>query len=67
MAAKILAKALVDEGKIAKAIPSFGFERRGAPVLQSRTPCPKWGCAMRSALRWSSSKSRSPTPLCWGF
>jgi pyruvate ferredoxin oxidoreductase gamma subunit/phenylglyoxylate dehydrogenase gamma subunit len=32
MAAKILAKALVDEGKVAKAIPSFGFERRGAPV-----------------------------------
>ena len=32
MAAKILAKALVDEGKTAKAIPSFGFERRGAPV-----------------------------------
>ena len=32
MAAKILAKALVEEGKVAKAIPSFGFERRGAPV-----------------------------------
>jgi phenylglyoxylate dehydrogenase gamma subunit len=32
MAAKILAKALVEEGHIAKAIPSFGFERRGAPV-----------------------------------
>ena len=32
MAAKILAKALVDEGKMTKAIPSFGFERRGAPV-----------------------------------
>lgn len=32
MAAKILAKALVEEGKEAKAIPSFGFERRGAPV-----------------------------------
>jgi pyruvate ferredoxin oxidoreductase gamma subunit/phenylglyoxylate dehydrogenase gamma subunit len=32
LAAKILAKALVDEGKVAKAIPAFGFERRGAPV-----------------------------------
>lgn len=32
MAAKILAKALVEEGKVAKAIPAFGFERRGAPV-----------------------------------
>ena len=32
LAAKILAKALVEEGKVAKAIPSFGFERRGAPV-----------------------------------
>ena len=29
---KILAKALVDEGKFVIAIPSFGFERRGAPV-----------------------------------
>ena len=32
LASKILAKALVDEGKFVKAIPSFGFERRGAPV-----------------------------------
>jgi pyruvate ferredoxin oxidoreductase gamma subunit/phenylglyoxylate dehydrogenase gamma subunit len=32
MAAKILAKAIVEEGKVAKAIPAFGFERRGAPV-----------------------------------
>jgi pyruvate ferredoxin oxidoreductase gamma subunit/phenylglyoxylate dehydrogenase gamma subunit len=32
LAAKILAKALVEEGKVAKAIPAFGFERRGAPV-----------------------------------
>ena len=32
LAAKILAKALVEEGKFVKAIPSFGFERRGAPV-----------------------------------
>ncbi|MBW1998962.1 MAG: 2-oxoacid:acceptor oxidoreductase family protein [Deltaproteobacteria bacterium] len=32
LAAKILAKALVEEGKHVKAIPSFGFERRGAPV-----------------------------------
>lgn len=32
LASKILAKALVEEGKSAKAIPSFGFERRGAPV-----------------------------------
>ena len=29
---KILAKALVTEGKFVSAIPSFGFERRGAPV-----------------------------------
>jgi pyruvate ferredoxin oxidoreductase gamma subunit/phenylglyoxylate dehydrogenase gamma subunit len=32
LAAKILAKALTVEGKAAKAIPAFGFERRGAPV-----------------------------------
>lgn len=32
LAAKILAKALVEQGKHAKSIPSFGFERRGAPV-----------------------------------
>lgn len=32
LASKILAKALVEEGKCVKAIPSFGFERRGAPV-----------------------------------
>lgn len=33
LASKILAKALVEEGKYVKAIPSFGFERRGAPVV----------------------------------
>ena len=32
MAAGMLAAALVEEGKFAVAIPSFGFERRGAPV-----------------------------------
>ena len=32
LASKILAKALVEEGKYVAAIPSFGFERRGAPV-----------------------------------
>lgn len=32
MAAGILATALVEEGKFSVAIPSFGFERRGAPV-----------------------------------
>lgn len=32
LASKILAKALVEEGKFVKAVPSFGFERRGAPV-----------------------------------
>ena len=32
LASKILAKALADEGRSVKAIPSFGFERRGAPV-----------------------------------
>ena len=32
MAAGMLASALVAEGKFAVAIPSFGFERRGAPV-----------------------------------
>ena len=32
LALKILAKALVGEGKHAIGIPSFGFERRGAPV-----------------------------------
>lgn len=32
LASKILAKALVAEGKHVTAIPAFGFERRGAPV-----------------------------------
>ena len=32
LAASMLASALVAEGKYAVAIPSFGFERRGAPV-----------------------------------
>ncbi|CAA7613063.1 NADH-dependent phenylglyoxylate dehydrogenase subunit gamma [Candidatus Terasakiella magnetica] len=32
MAAGILAQALAEEGKWAIAIPTFGFERRGAPV-----------------------------------
>jgi len=32
LASAILAQAFVDEGKYAVAIPSFGFERRGAPV-----------------------------------
>lgn len=32
MASKILAKAIIEEGQFALAIPSFGFERRGAPV-----------------------------------
>lgn len=32
LAAGILAAALVEEGKFAVAVPSFGFERRGAPV-----------------------------------
>lgn len=32
MAANLLAHALVEEGKHVVAIPSFGFERRGAPV-----------------------------------
>lgn len=32
LASKVLAKALVEEGKYIKALPSFGFERRGAPV-----------------------------------
>jgi pyruvate ferredoxin oxidoreductase gamma subunit/phenylglyoxylate dehydrogenase gamma subunit len=32
IASKVLAKALVEEGKYVTAIPSFGFERRGAPV-----------------------------------
>ncbi|NNF98548.1 MAG: ketoisovalerate oxidoreductase [Desulfobacteraceae bacterium] len=32
LASKILAKALAEEGRHVKAIPSFGFERRGAPV-----------------------------------
>lgn len=32
IAASILAQALVDEGKFVVAVPSFGFERRGAPV-----------------------------------
>jgi len=32
LASSILAQALIDDGKYAVAIPSFGFERRGAPV-----------------------------------
>ncbi len=32
LATAILAQAFVDEGRYAVAIPSFGFERRGAPV-----------------------------------
>ena len=32
MAGGILAAALVNEGKYVVAVPSFGFERRGAPV-----------------------------------
>lgn len=32
LAATILAAAVVDEDKFAVAVPSFGFERRGAPV-----------------------------------
>lgn len=32
LASNMLAQALVEEGKHAVAIPSFGFERRGAPV-----------------------------------
>ena len=32
MAAAMLATALLEEGKYAVSIPSFGFERRGAPV-----------------------------------
>lgn len=32
LAATILASALVEEGMCAVAVPSFGFERRGAPV-----------------------------------
>jgi phenylglyoxylate dehydrogenase gamma subunit len=32
LACSILARALIDDGKHAVAIPSFGFERRGAPV-----------------------------------
>lgn len=33
LASAILAKALVDDGRYVVAIPSFGFERRGAPVV----------------------------------
>jgi pyruvate ferredoxin oxidoreductase gamma subunit/phenylglyoxylate dehydrogenase gamma subunit len=32
LASSILAQALIDDGRYAVAIPSFGFERRGAPV-----------------------------------
>lgn len=32
LAATILAAAIIDEGNFAVAVPSFGFERRGAPV-----------------------------------
>ena len=33
LASKILAKALVEEGQYVIAVPQFGFERRGAPVV----------------------------------
>ncbi len=33
MAAAMLASAFVEEGRYAVAVPSFGFERRGAPVV----------------------------------
>ena len=33
LASKILAKALVEEGQFVSAVPQFGFERRGAPVV----------------------------------
>ena len=33
LASKILAKALVEEGQYVTAVPQFGFERRGAPVV----------------------------------
>ena len=33
IAAKILASALFKEGKYAQSFPSFGVERRGAPVM----------------------------------
>ncbi|RLE48518.1 MAG: hypothetical protein DRJ31_07030 [Candidatus Methanomethylicota archaeon] len=32
-AAALLARAIINEGKYAQAIPSFGSERRGSPVL----------------------------------
>lgn len=32
LASSVLAQALVEEGKYVVAVPSFGFERRGAPV-----------------------------------
>ncbi|MBF0509206.1 MAG: 2-oxoacid:acceptor oxidoreductase family protein, partial [Deltaproteobacteria bacterium] len=31
--AELLARAAIDEGKYAQAFPSFGPERRGAPVM----------------------------------
>lgn len=33
VAARVLAKAFIKEGKSATALPKFGFERRGAPVV----------------------------------
>ena len=48
--AELLAKAAIDEGKYAQAFPSFGPERRGAPVLAFNRISPKDRIRVRAEI-----------------
>lgn len=48
--AELLAKAAIDEGKYAQAFPSFGPERRGAPVLAFDRVSPKVQIRVRAEI-----------------
>ena len=48
--AELLAKAAIDEGKYAQAFPSFGPERRGAPVLAFDRVSPKVPIRIRAEI-----------------
>ncbi|MBI2850853.1 MAG: 2-oxoacid:acceptor oxidoreductase family protein [Chloroflexi bacterium] len=48
--AELLAKAAIDEGKYAQAFPSFGPERRGAPVLAFDRISPKIPIRVRAEI-----------------
>jgi len=48
--AELLAKAAIDEGKYAQAFPSFGPERRGAPVLAFDRISPKVQIRVRAEI-----------------